>query len=90
MFDSRNNLAHQVADEVKKHFGEKLFNTVIPRNIKLSEAPSHGKPVLLYDIESKGARSYLEATKEIIERNMGRQRLAAPQATAQALFNNQI
>jgi chromosome partitioning protein len=70
MFDSRNNLAHQVADEVRKHFGEKLFQTVIPRNIKLSEAPSHGKPVLLYDIESKGARSYLEATKEIIERNM--------------------
>jgi chromosome partitioning protein len=72
MFDSRNNLAHQVSDEVRKHFGDKLFNTVIPRNIKLSEAPSHGKPVLLYDIESKGARSYLEATKEIIERNMPR------------------
>ncbi len=70
MFDARNNLAHQVSDEVRKHFADKLFNTVIPRNIKLSEAPSHGKPVLLYDIESKGARAYLEATKEIIERNM--------------------
>ncbi len=70
MFDSRNNLAHMVADEVKKHFGDKLFRSVIPRNIKLSEAPSYGKPVLLYDIESKGARAYLEATKEIIERNM--------------------
>ncbi len=81
MFDSRNNLAHQVSDEVRKHFGEKLFNSVIPRNIKLSEAPSHGKPVLLYDIESKGARSYLEATKEIIERNMVRNR---PAASAQA------
>jgi chromosome partitioning protein len=80
MFDSRNNLAHQVAEEVKKHFGEKLFNTVIPRNIRLSEAPSHGKPVLLYDIESKGARSYLEATKEIIERNLAKTRIqpAAP------------
>lgn len=70
MFDARNNLAHQVSDEVRKHFGDKLFHTVIPRNVKLSEAPSHGKPVLLYDIESKGARAYLEATKEIIERNM--------------------
>lgn len=74
MFDARNNLAHQVSDEVKNHFGEKLFKTVIPRNVKLSEAPSHGKPVLLYDIESKGARSYLEVTKEIIERNMVRVR----------------
>lgn len=81
MFDARNNLAHQVSDEVKNHFGEKLFNTVIPRNVKLSEAPSHGKPVLLYDIESKGARSYLEVTKEIIERNMVRVRpVAAPSA----------
>jgi chromosome partitioning protein len=86
MFDSRNNLAHQVSDEVRKHFGEKLFNSVIPRNIKLSEAPSHGKPVLLYDIESKGARSYLEATKEIIERNMVRNR---PAASAQAPSLNQ-
>ncbi len=83
MFDSRNNLAHQVADEVKKHFGEKLFATVIPRNIKLSEAPSHGKPVLLYDIESKGARSYLEATKEIIERNLPKA-AARPPVTSEA------
>lgn len=84
MFDARNNLAHQVADEVRNHFGEKLFKTVIPRNVKLSEAPSHGKPVLLYDIESKGARSYLEATKEIIERNMARAKPAAvsPQLNA--------
>lgn len=78
MFDARNNLAHQVADEVRNHFGEKLFHTMIPRNVKLSEAPSHGKPVLLYDIESKGARSYLEATKEIIERNMPKAKQAAP------------
>lgn len=87
MFDARNNLAHQVADEVKKHFGEKLFKTMIPRNVKLSEAPSHGKPILLYDIESKGARAYLETTREIIERNMpqhrAQERAAAeqPQAT---------
>jgi chromosome partitioning protein len=82
MFDSRNNLAHQVADEVRKHFADKLFHTMIPRNIKLSEAPSHGKPVLLYDIESKGARSYLEATKEMIERNMPRAAAAVERPTA--------
>jgi chromosome partitioning protein len=85
MFDARNNLAHQVADEVRNHFGEKLFKTVIPRNVKLSEAPSHGKPILLYDIESKGARAYLEATKEIIERNLQRSRaMAQPVAEAAA------
>lgn len=69
MFDSRNNLAHQVSNEVKTHFGNKLFRTVIPRNIRLSEAPSHGKPILLYDIESKGAKAYLDVARELIERN---------------------
>lgn len=85
MFDSRNNLAHQVSKEVGDHFGDKVFRTVIPRNIKLSEAPSHGKPILLYDIESKGARAYLEVAKEIIERNMARPKAPMPtlnQATA--------
>jgi chromosome partitioning protein len=67
MFDSRNNLAHQVAGEVKNHFKNKVFNTVIPRNIRLSEAPSYGKPVLLYDIHSKGAESYLNLAKEIMD-----------------------
>jgi chromosome partitioning protein len=66
MFDSRNNLAHQVAEEVRKHFREKVFRTVIPRNIRLSEAPSYGKPVLLYDIHSKGAESYLNLAGEIL------------------------
>lgn len=66
MFDGRNNLAHQVAQEVRSHFSEKVFRTMIPRNIKLSESPSHGKPVLLYDIGCKGAESYLELTKEIL------------------------
>ena len=66
MFDSRNNLAHQVAQEVRNHFGEKVFSTVIPRNIRLSEAPSYGKPVLLYDIHSRGAESYLNLAKEIM------------------------
>jgi chromosome partitioning protein len=66
MFDSRNNLSHQVALEVKNHFKDKVFDTIIPRNVRLSEAPSHGKPVLLYDIHSKGAESYLNLAKEIM------------------------
>lgn len=66
MFDKRNNLAHQVAQEVRNYFSDKVFDTVIPRNIRLSESPSHGKPVILYDIGSKGAESYLELTKEIL------------------------
>jgi len=66
MFDGRNNLSHQVVHEVKSHFKDKVFETIIPRNIRLSEAPSHGKPVLLYDIHSKGAESYLNLAREIM------------------------
>jgi chromosome partitioning protein len=66
MFDGRNNLSHQVALEVKRHFKDKVFKTIIPRNVRLSEAPSHGKPILLYDIHSKGAESYLNLAKEIL------------------------
>lgn len=74
MFDSRNMLARQVEDEVRKHFGKKVYKTVIPRNITLAEAPSHGKPVLLYDAKSKGAQSYLSLAKEILNENGIRQR----------------
>lgn len=73
MFDTRNSLAHQVASEVKRHFGDKVFQTVIPRNVALSEAPSHGKPALLYDIKSRGAQSYLSLAKEILHENGIRQ-----------------
>lgn len=66
MFDGRNNLSHQVSDEVRDHFKDKVFNSVIPRNVRLSEAPSHGIPVLLYDISSKGATAYLELAQEVI------------------------
>jgi len=66
MFDSRNNLSHQVAHEVKRHFKDKVFKTIIPRNVRISEAPSYGKPVLLYDVRSKGAESYLNLAKEIM------------------------
>ena len=68
MFDSRNNLAHQVSDELTKHFGEKVFRSVIPRNVRLSEAPSHGKPIILYDIKSPGAARYLEFAQEVMTR----------------------
>lgn len=67
MFDARNNLSHQVSDEIRRHFGKQVFETVIPRNVRLSEAPSHGLPALLYDISSKGALAYLELAKEVIE-----------------------
>jgi len=66
MFDGRNSLANQVTDELRKHFGDKVYQTVIPRNVTLAEAPSHGKPVIYYDIRSKGAQSYLELAKEIM------------------------
>jgi chromosome partitioning protein len=66
MFDVRNNLAHQVADEIRKHFPELLFHTVIARNVRLSESPSHGKPALLYDVNSSGAQNYLALAKEVM------------------------
>ncbi|MFZ5908228.1 MAG: ParA family protein [Nitrospirota bacterium] len=72
MYDARNNLAHEVAQEVRKHFGDKVYTTVIPRNVTLGEAPSHGKPVILYDIRSKGAQSYLALAKEILNENGAR------------------
>lgn len=69
MYDSRNNLSEEVASEVRKYFGNKVYNTVIPRNVTLGEAPSFGKPVILYDIKSKGAQSYLSLAKEILGEN---------------------
>jgi len=68
MFDERTNLAQQVAEELKKYFGEKLCKTTIPRNIRLAEAPSHGKPALVYDARSRGAESYIRLAKEMLDR----------------------
>lgn len=68
MYDARNNLAHDVEGEIRKHFGDFVFRSVIARNVRLSEAPSHGKPVLLYDVKSKGSQSYLELAQEFLEK----------------------
>jgi chromosome partitioning protein len=65
MFDKRNNLSFRVMEEARRHLGNKVFKTVIPRNVRLSEAPSYGKPVVLYDASSKGAESYLDLAAEI-------------------------
>ena len=70
MYDDRTNLAQQVTQELKRYFGDKLLETVIPRNIRLAEAPSYGKPVLLYDVRSRGAESYIKLAKELMERMM--------------------
>jgi len=69
MFDTRLNLSHQVADEVRKYFGEKVYNTVINRNVRISESPSYGKPIILYDAISTGAKNYMALANELLERN---------------------
>jgi chromosome partitioning protein len=66
MFDGRTNLAIQVVDEVKKHFKEKVYRSIVPRNVRLSEAPSHGKPVMVYDRRSRGAEVYHDLAKEVM------------------------
>ncbi|RYU66428.1 ParA family protein [Aliivibrio finisterrensis] len=69
MYDPRNRLANDVSDQLKKHFGEKVYRTVIPRNVRLAEAPSHGKPAMYYDKYSNGAKAYLALAGEIIRRD---------------------
>jgi chromosome partitioning protein len=68
MYDRRNNLSHQVEQDIRAHFKDEVFPVVIPRNVKLSEAPSHGKPVILYDINSTGATAYMETARLLIRR----------------------
>jgi chromosome partitioning protein len=68
MYDARTNLSKQVADEVRAHFGETVFGTMVPRSVRLAEAPSHGVPVFLYDIRSSGAGAYLELSRELLRR----------------------
>ena len=69
MFDNRNNLSEQVAIDVRNYLGDKVFDTVIPRNVRVSEAPSHGKPVLLYDLKCAGSQAYLALAAEILKRS---------------------
>jgi len=69
LFDRRNTLGKQVSDQLSAHFGDKVYSTIIPRNVRLAEAPSHGKPALFYDKSSKGAMAYLDLADEILERN---------------------
>jgi chromosome partitioning protein len=68
MMDARNNLSRQVADEVRSHLGDRVFQTEIPRNVRLSEARCHGRPALLYDVRSKGSLAYLRVAEEILRR----------------------
>jgi chromosome partitioning protein len=67
MFDERTNLSNQVVSDLRDFLGAQVFRTMIPRNIRLAEAPSHGKPIILYDIKSRGAESYLNLAKEVLE-----------------------
>ena len=67
MFDGRTSLALQIRDEVHRYLPGEVFETLIPRNVRLSEAPSHGKPVMLYDLRSSGATAYLELTREVLD-----------------------
>ena len=68
MYDRRNNLSEQVAEDVRNHLGSKVYDTVIPRNVRVSEAPSFGKPVLLYDLHCAGAQAYAHLASEMLKR----------------------
>src|SRR5439155_20607915 len=81
MFDGRANIARQVADEVKKVFPELVFKAVVPRNVRLAESPSFGKPILLYDIRSKGCEAYLQVARELMRRQKRLQARGHGQAT---------
>ena len=69
MFDGRTKVHTQVLNQLKEHFKDMVFNTIIQRNIRLSEAPSHGKPIILYDVMSNGTSNYLNLAKEVLEKN---------------------
>ncbi len=77
MYDRRNSLSEQVSRDVRAHFGDKVYETVIPRNVRVSEAPSHGKPVLIYDLKCAGSQAYLKLAREVVGRERRRQARAA-------------
>ena len=74
MYDGRNNLSAEVAADVREHFGDKVYKTMIPRNVRVSEAPSVGKPVLLYDLQCSGSQAYISLAKEIVQQERKRRR----------------
>ena len=81
MFDDRTNLSHQVVADIRAFFKERTYRTIVPRNVRLGEAPSFGKPIMLYDIRSKGAESYFNLAREVIrrhEKTSARQRTEQP------------
>jgi chromosome partitioning protein len=80
MFDPRSTLTQQVSRELEEHFGEKVYRTIIPRNVRLAEAPSYGKPVIAFDRSSKGAQAYLLLAQEILDRRAGKARAGATTA----------
>ncbi len=82
MYDERTNLAQQVTSELKNFFGEKLCATTVPRNVKLAEAPSYGKPALLYDVRSRGAEAYIKLAKELMTRSSPESRIECPEQEA--------
>jgi chromosome partitioning protein len=78
MWDERTNLSRQVLEEIRKHFGGAVFENVVPRSVRLGEAPSFGKPILLYDVKSKGAEAYLGIARELVRRDGRRAAISAP------------
>ncbi|MFO0595181.1 MAG: AAA family ATPase [Myxococcaceae bacterium] len=82
MFDSRANISHQVSDEVRRVFPQLVFDTVVPRNVRLAESPSFGKPVLLYDIRSRGCEAYLAVARELIKRDKQKLKVKSPRPSA--------
>jgi chromosome partitioning protein len=86
MFDSRLRLSNQIVDEVKKYFGEKVFTAIISRNVRLSEAPSFGKPILLYDALSTGTRNYIDLAQEVLKRNQRSARVASSSAVTAGAY----
>jgi chromosome partitioning protein len=82
MFDGRNNLSQEVVKEVKKHFGAQVFDSIVPRNVRLSECSSFGKPILLYDVDSKGCLAYLNLAKEVLTRNQPKEAALTPMTSS--------
>lgn len=89
MYDRRNNLCHQVEQDIRAHFSSEVFEAVIPRNVRLSEAPSHGKPVILYDINSTGSVAYMDVARELLRRHTRKPAGSAKAAKSSANTNDQ-